>query len=45
MTFELQEAGTSDLDELGAVLGKAYEHDPVLSQLLPGVNQASQDAF
>ena len=45
MDFELKEAGSSDLEELGAVLGKAYEQDPILTQLMPGVDQATQDAF
>ncbi|KAE8444477.1 hypothetical protein EG329_000461 [Mollisiaceae sp. DMI_Dod_QoI] len=45
MTFELQEAGTPDLEELGMVLGKAYKHDPILSQLMPGVDQETQDRF
>ncbi|KUJ06244.1 uncharacterized protein LY89DRAFT_790642 [Mollisia scopiformis] len=45
MTFELEEAGTPDLEELGVVLGKAYINDPILSQLMPGVDQAIQDNF
>lgn len=45
MTFELNEAGTPDLGELGAVLGKAYERDPILTQLMPRVDQSTQDAF
>ncbi|KAF8857924.1 hypothetical protein BDZ45DRAFT_674390 [Acephala macrosclerotiorum] len=45
MAFELKKAGAPDLEELGAVLGKAYEHDPILTQLMPGVDQATQDAF
>lgn len=44
MTFELHEASTLDFEELGTLLSKAYKYDPILAQLMPEVDQATQDA-
>jgi hypothetical protein len=35
MTLDLQEAGSADIDEIGALLPVCYINDPILSQVMP----------
>jgi len=45
MSFELNEAELSDVDEIGAILDKVYAKDPLISQLMPLVDAERRAAF
>jgi hypothetical protein len=45
MSFELEEAQLSDVDEIGAILDKVYTKDPLISQLMTLVDAERRAAF
>ena len=44
MTFDVQEAGPADIDELGKVLLASWINDPIFSQFMPTTPPEKQGA-
>ena len=45
MSFNLEEANVSNINELAEVLDKTYADDPIVSQLMPLVDTKDRVAF